>query len=239
MSNALILDPILLDQEDIAARLETDPYFADITVLQERKGITENDIQVKLGTINEKTGKCGAVAIVLMPAVRPPSQSAPGPVYSVNPVVQVLEMPLLNLGETGTGKFVEQIATRVRQLIHYFSPGRGYVFDFAGQEPVAVQEGERSYAVSFRRLGQDERLPKVANVLIDPDEGTAPISVALSCPTIGAAIWFTLDGSPPSPASAAAQLYAAPIALTTAATLRAAAFLVGSDASNISQAIFD
>lgn len=238
MSDVLILDPVVLDQEDIAARLSDDSFFSDIPVILERKGVTENDIEVALGTVNQKSGKAGVVAIVLMPTLRPSSQSAPGPSYRVAPSIQVIEMPLINLGETGTGKFVEQIATRVRQLIHYWNPGRGYVFDFFGQDPLPVRAGLRSYAVNFARLGQDDRSPKVANVLIDPEEGAAPATVTLSCPTAGAAIWYTLDGSPPTPGNAAALLYSAPIDVAAAATLRAAAFTDGLDASNISQADF-
>ncbi|MDD2763486.1 MAG: chitobiase/beta-hexosaminidase C-terminal domain-containing protein [Opitutaceae bacterium] len=238
MSDALILDPIVLDQTDIAARLAADDFFADIPVILERKGITENDIEVALGSLNQQSGKAGAVAIVLMPSLRPAGPSAPGPEYRVAPAVQVIEMPLINLGDTGTGKFVEQIAARVRQLIHYWSPGRGYVFDFAGQDPINAREGLRSYAVNFLRLGQDDRGPKVGNVLISPDEGVAPVEVTLSCPTAGAAMWYTLDGSAPTPSNPAAQLYAAPFNVATAATLRAAAFAAGLDASNVFQATF-
>jgi hypothetical protein len=147
-------------------------------------------------------------------------------------------MPLMNLGDSGTGKFVEQIATRVRQLIHYWAPGRGYVFDFAGQEPINARDGMRSYAVNFHRNGMDERASKVGNVLIDPDTGAAPQQVTLTCATAAAAIWYTLDGSAPTPTNASAHLYAAPFQVADRMTLRAGAFKDGMDAGNVFQATF-
>jgi hypothetical protein len=228
-------DALELDQEDIGGRLSADPYFADITVLVQRKGVTENDIEAALSVINEKIGKIGAIAIIIMPELQPDSGQTPGARYFVRTTVQVIEQPLFNLGDTGTGKSAEQIAERIRQVLHFFSTGRGNVYTFDGMQPIAVEEGKISYGVAFRRVGGDSAIIKVADVEITATGAAAPATVTLACATAGAAIWYTTDGSFPSSANATATQYTVPFAQATAATIRAAAEKSGLQQSNVRQ----
>lgn len=77
----------------------------------------------------------------------------------------------------------------------------------------------------------------VATPLIDPPGGllTGPAPVTLACDTPSATIHYTLDGSSPSQAS---PVYSTPIDITTAATLKARAFVSGMTDSAIATASF-
>jgi hypothetical protein len=230
-------DPLSRDQDDFFARLSLDSFFAEISVLEQRKGVTESDVEVALSTLNEKAGKIGAVVIVLMPDLVPTEPDAPGPEYRVRSTVQVITQALFNESATGTQKSAEQIAQRVRQLLHRFGTGAG-VFSFAGMEPIAQDAGKVSYGVTFTRLARDEDLPRCGTPLIDPDEGAAPQLVTLTCATAGASLYSTTDGSYPSSANDAATLYTAPFNVATACTLRVAAEKAGMQQSNVAEATF-
>lgn len=228
------LDPIELDQEDIFALLQADPYLATVPVLLQRKGVTESDIETALSTLNSAGGAVGAVLIVIMPALKPESPDAPGPLYNVTLSVQVVTSPLFALAEGGSGFSSEQLATRVRQLLHLRNLGRGGVLCFASVEPLPGDEGKVSYGVTFTRRGNDAPLVKCARPQITFGGG----NVTIACATLGATIIFTVSGQYPSPAADAADdalIYAAPVALAPLVTVRAVAYADGFAQSDCAQ----
>lgn len=225
MSSAL-----LQDQLDAFARLQADATFAAVPVLLQRKGVTESDIEIALGTLNAKSGLAGALAVVLMPTLEPDSPDAPGPRYRVVLSVQVIEQPLINLGDSGTGQTAEQLAERVRQLLHHASFGRGGSWAFSGMDPLEQGEGKISYAVKFSRLAGDAS----GDRLVPPGLALAAGIVTATHADAVAALWYTLDGSYPWPGNSTATLYTAPVALSAPTTLRAAAYRTGYQASSIS-----
>lgn len=235
MSDAL--DSLTRDQEDFYARLSADPLFSDVKVLEQRKGVVESDIEVALATLNEKSGKLGAVAIVIMPDLVPSEKATAVPEYRVRAAVQVIAQAILNDGEDGTGKTAEILARRVRQLFHNFSGGHGGTFTFAGMEPIQRSPSEASYVATFTRLARDGDYPRLGQPLITPDEGAAPQNVTLTAAD-GAAIYYTLDGSYPWSGNDEATLYSAPVAVATAATLRAVAYKDGYQSSDVASADF-
>lgn len=224
-------DTLLQDQLDIAGCLEADAFFSDVPVLVQRKGVTESDIEVALSTLNEKAGKMGALLVVLMPALQPDSPDAPGPRYRIIATVQVIEQPLFNLGDDGTGKSAEQISERVRQLLHHVSFGRGGVWTFAGMEPVEQGEGKIAYGVRVSRLAGDSTGARIPTPTITA-AGTAPTTATITCADTAAALWYTTDGSYPWPGNPTATLYTAQVTLTAAATLRSVAYRADYQASN-------
>jgi hypothetical protein len=213
-----------LDQEDITGRLEADSYFVSSTpVLQQRKGITEDDVQIAMQTVQPGT-KCGTVVIVLMPKMIPEARDAAGPRYWVRYAVQVIDYPLYRRQTgIGTGVSAEAICDRVRQILHRFSPGRGQTIYFDGLEPVPVKEGQVSYVVYFRCLGADSPPTQCATCGISPASGAGPLTVTLTNSTSGASIYYTTDGSYPSAQNATATLYSAPFTAAAAALVRAVA----------------
>lgn len=229
-----------LEQEDFFERLKADPFFSDVTVLLQRKGVTDSDVDEALSVLNEKAGKIGACAIVLLPSQSPEDPNVPGPRYQIIQTVQIIEQPLFNLGDTGTGKSAEQISQRVRQILHHFSNGYGGTYNFAGLEPIAADAGKISYGVKFSRAGGDAAIAKATLPTISTTPAVGPATgwdITLTCATLGAAIWYTTDGSYPSSANANAHLYGAPFNQATAATLRAAAEKSGMQQSNVRQLV--
>jgi len=67
--------------------------------------------------------------------------------------------------------------------------------------------------------------PQVATPVFSPTGGASvPTNVTITCATLGAAIYYTLDGTAPTPSSTS---YSGPVALATAGVLRAAGFTNG------------
>jgi hypothetical protein len=103
---------------------------------------------------------------------------------------------------------------------------------------IAVKAGSVSSSTaeaSFTVIPSSTQPP--AAPVIFPNGGTFTTcpAVTLSTTTVGASIFYTLDGSTPTMNSAA---YSAAIQLTTSAVVRAAAFLSATSESTISQASF-
>lgn len=222
-----------LDQLDIYARLQNDPFFqSGVPVLLELKGITERDVDISISTANQQNGKVGSVVIVLMPTLLPDSPNAPGPRYDTVYRVQVIDWPVVRRQTVGGSTVsADEIADRVRQIIHRFTFGRGQTVYFAGMEPVAVPNGKVSYSVRFKRTSCDNPPISVASVGISPGVngvGSGPATVTLTCATAGASIYYTTDGSYPGSDPAAcptALLYSAPFAVAAGVLVRAAAEL--------------
>ncbi len=230
---------LVQDQEDIQGRLNGDPFFAGITVLLQRKGNIDAQVEQNLSVLNEKGGKIGLVAIVLMPTLTATAPDAPSPLYDVKATIQVIESPTFNLGDGGTGISAEQVAQYCRQILHHFSDGRGNVWVFQGMDPLPVEEGKISYGVNITRRGGDSKIAKVAKPVIAPTSGATPQAITLTCATAAAAIWYTIDGSYPSAEGETAALYEAPFQLAAAATVRAAAQKVGLQQSDVVEATFN
>lgn len=78
---------------------------------------------------------------------------------------------------------------------------------------------------------------KVATPKFSPDGGVfqTPQAVTISSDTLGAAIYYTLDGTDPSETS---TLYAAPIVVSESTTIKAIAYKEGLDASSIVTATY-
>lgn len=231
-------DPLYQDQLDTFARLQADDFFSDVAVLLQRKGVTDSDIEVALSTLNTKSGKMGALAVVLMPELTPDSSESAGARYKITLAVQVIEQPLFNEGSDGTGKSAERLAERVRQLLQQSSFGRGSTWSFAGMEPISQGDGKISYGVKFARLGGDpfgDRLPTPAITAT----GSGPISITLVCADTVASLWYTLDGSYPWPGNPTAALFQphTAVEVAIACTLRAAVYRSGYQPSNIASAI--
>lgn len=232
-------DQIERDQDDFADRYAFDPFFAQITVLKELKGVIESDVDVALSTLNEKGGKIGAVVIVLQPGIKPTEPDAAGPEMQIRAAVQVITQALFNDGPDGTGMSNGRIAAKIRQLTHRFVNGGG-TWSFAGTDPLPTDPGKISSVTYFTRRARDEEYPRCGTPLIDPDSGAVPQLITLTTGTDGAAIYYTTDGSYPSSANPNATRYTTPFNLAAACTLRCAAEKPDASfqQSNIAQAIF-
>lgn len=231
---------IELDQDDLTERMESDEVFAQtVKVFSQRKGITENDVMTQLGAVNQINGKAGAAIIVLMPQLTPNAPDAPGPMYYVRYPIQVIDWPVMRRMAGGVGISAETLAQRVRQIVHGTMFGRGQALYFDGLDPSPMADTTQvSYIVYFKRVGNDPQLARPGNVYFSPSSGTAPLSVTLTCPTVGVDIWYTTDGSYPGPENDESTLYTAPIAVSAGLTIRASAVITGYQQGDVTQATY-
>lgn len=227
-------DELELDQEDFYGRLLADAYLVDIAILLQRRGVTENDIERALSTLNKRGNKVGAVAIVLMPELEPENPNLPTPSYRVRLVIQVIEHPLISRSSNGAGKSAEQIAKRIRQVGHHFITGRSgssNTWHWDGMQPEEVPAGKVSYSVAFRRVAGDDLLQKVATpVIVATPAVPDGFNVEITCATAGAAIQRSVDGSYPTTPHVEPSFHVA-----AGTTVRAAATLVGKQQSNVAE----
>ncbi len=104
-----------------------------------------------------------------------------------------------------------------------------------GTQTTLIKPGN-SQNVVFR-LSEPTSAGKVATPTIVPEGGTfsGSQSVVITCPTDGASIRYTLDGTTPS---ASSTLYTAPITITAATTVKAIAQKAGWEDSALAEASF-
>lgn len=213
----------------VAQRLEADAYFADIPVLVEDKGATDADIAQALGTINERSGKLGVVAIVNCPEERAGAADMPGPESLIIVPVTVLENPLFNRDATSgdTMKPWPRVGQRVKALLHHFNPGTGQVLYFDGGER-EINDAENGYTYRFRIVTGPDPLPKPFVPQI-----SGPASAVQIVSTPGAAIYFTTDGSYPREGGETSTLYTEPFEVEPGTLVTAASYLTNYQGSDI------
>lgn len=212
--------------------IESHQYFCDIPVVVFDKGNVEKELATKTSVITSKGGKKG-VAVVIMPVIADDEEAELvfGPM-TLRIGVQVVEQVELNNGPYGTGKSARKVARKLRDVI---KPCRfvGLTTDFVTEKNciTPVDMGKqladlvRGYMFTcYTWEADDEELNQVAMPQFSKVEDSGP-RLKMECATPGAQIWYSLDDSLPGPNRPGSLLYAAPIAITDDAVLRAAAFL--------------
>jgi len=223
---------------ELAARLESDPFFQDIPVIIAVKGNVAREFQRKQAVITSKSGKSGVCVIVLQIIADDIYEGLPAGPMKLKPAFQVIENVELNNRASGTGKSARKVARHIIKNIK-LAGFRGIVqamkCDKPAIEPVDIKElGEScvSEQVNFTcQEFSDEQfqycLPPVASQV------PGQLQVALASNTAGAQIWFTTDDSFPYPGDqqvfpgSTSQQYQGPIAaqLNTPIILRACTYL--------------
>ena len=230
-----LLEQIQVDCEE---RLKADPWFGDLAIIEQRKGVTLDELKQRLSVGLGRGGKVGACILVLMPGGGPQDQT-PGPrLYLVQSFI-VLVHPELNSRSTGTGKSAEEIAYRILQLFNFAHLGYGAVLESESDALVPTDsfDGLVGYQVNLHTAAGEVPLSRVITPSISAPGTAAPQTITITTATAGAAIWYTTDGSYPSSANANAHAYGAPFTQATAATVRAAAEKSGLQQSNVTQLI--
>lgn len=248
-------DTTLIDiQADIVDRLLSDDYFDDISVLSERVNEFDYEVQLALGIVTGRAGKCGALVIVQQPtAVDEMPNVLFGPLDTEWTVLVLEEAKINRAPETGTGKPALAIARRVARVLkltHFGGSGRllrpgsplitpaEALIDVGGEyfAPVA-------YAVKFNCSEADsDAFTKVARPAISPAGGSvsvsSPATVTLTCSTNDSSIWYSTDGSYPRPGGPGSSEYSAAFDISEECQLRVAATKFGSIPSDVVAADF-
>jgi hypothetical protein len=226
---------------ELQACLEGDDFFSDIPVLVYEEENVRMAIERLQAVQTLKGGKRGA-AVIILPMLaddlKPNLRFGPMTLY---PSFQTLENVELNRQATGTGKSSRRIARRCRDTVkQYQLPG--LVVDLRPETPCIsalnlkqeLGDGVKSHLVRFTCL----EAPFQGPAFVKEVAGTINAGlITLSCPTAGAAIWVTADGSSPLPTNvrktSTAKLYTAPFAAAAGQLTRARAFVPGAIPSGV------
>lgn len=199
-------------QSDLEGLLLSDPALAEVPVLVERKGLTEEDVVQAIGVYNTRAGseKVGLVIIVMMPAVRKPRENAVLQL-AVTATLRIIELPVVNQGATGIGLAAEDCATHLLQLAHNWSPAQGRTLtpDADAIDPAQAPDAHIAYDVNLTWTDGLAQPPKAPRPTITYDEGSE--QVTLTCSDQDATIHYTTDGSFPHPENPAATIYNQPL----------------------------
>lgn len=103
--------------------------------------------------------------------------------------------------------------------------------------PNETFEGMIAYDIFAGKLLYVRAELKVLAPTISAAGALPTVTVTLATAEVGAAIYFTTDGTFPSEENEAATLYTTPFIQAAAATVRAAAYLAGKLGSDITQKI--
>lgn len=146
--------------------------------------------------------------------------------------VNVEERTLINRGPKGIGLSAAEIADIVLKALHWRFLGISLRSDERqGKKPYQYDDGVRGYELTFRGVWNRSVTPSCSKLKIS----AAGAVVTLSTDTAGAAIYYTIDGSLPSPTNSNATLYTAPFILGESAQVRAMACKSGMLPSDLLQ----
>ena len=225
-------------QLDISGRLDSLPAFEYVPVRSVRPRDEEEALQIQteldqtLAGLLDKNGRSGATVIVQMPTLDVRNPDIPGPDLEVTTVVRVMENPLINMGASGSRLSAETLGLAALGGLHLWDPGSGVLYARGrAMEPSLDFEGLIVYDVLISsRLGLS-----TSPTAPEPRAEVYGDQAALTCGLEGAEMRYTLDGSFPGPS---ATLYTAPLDLTGADLLRAAAYKDGLLPSSVTELHF-
>lgn len=220
-------------QEDIAARVQADEVFRNLAVITERSGDPVADIEKSIGPLAGRAGSRGLCMVVLQIAGNVELPNVPGPVLNLVVTVRVMENPVLN----NTGIEALTAARRITRLLHHYSPG-GLASCLTGLTPCIAPTRDPIAPVAYDvRFGAMDSGFVTGDKVLDPaiayQATTVPAVITITCPTPGATILTTTNGSPPYPGNRMAVPYTGSITLQDACVLRCAAHRSGMMSSNV------
>lgn len=213
-------------QQQCADRIQSDPLFAYVPVLTERIKDIQSEINQALGPLNDQNGKTGLVAIVLTPTADVNHENVFGPFFDeIRIVVRVVENVTVNQDPiTGTNVPAADAAEKICALLHHYQPD-------AANGPITVRRPSIALGKDPTNLSYDCLFKTSGGLTTIPPQAATPTVtnnsglLTLACATAGAAVFYTIDGSNPSPRNG--TLYTAPFTPGTGLTVKTRAWLAG------------
>jgi hypothetical protein len=213
-------------QEQCADRLQADSMFANVPVLTERVHDLQSEINIALGPLNGRSGRSGLVAVVLTPTANVNFSDVFGPFFDdIRITVRVLENVTQNQDATsGTGIPAAALAEQVCNLLHHFQPdnSNGPIVARKPTLSLVPDTANLVYHCRFKTSGGPRNIPPQLSA---PGITHSGGIFTLTTDTPGAAIFYTLDGSNPSPRNG--EFYTSAITPATGNTLKARAWMAG------------
>jgi hypothetical protein len=190
-------------QQGCADQLAATPYFSNVTIITEQTGDIENAIQTALA-------KLGICVIVITPTANAAFPNYLKPYFNdIKIICRTVENVILNRSTSGTGKQASEVAEMVAVTLHQFEPLGISEVVVLDTPSITIAPGGTvgkllCYDVRFKTAGGfDYTINQVATPVIAFSGDT----FALSCSTPGAAIFYTTDGSTPSPGNPSASVW--------------------------------
>jgi len=217
-------------QQEIADRLLADPLFAATPVLVEAPRDMAFDLQSGIAS-------AGTYGVVMVPQATVSAPGAPGPIFDpVEIAVRFREnIPV------AAGPHALEVAETALALLHLYRPNTiNEVFCAAPNALVRVNEPNVvAYEIRVRtQAGASYAVPQLDAPVISSAGTATPQTVTLTSAQAGAAVFYTLDGSQPSPRGVTSFLYTAPFVVSSPGMIRARAWLAGYLASTEARAIY-
>jgi len=228
-------------QNDVFGLLMSAPQLAVVNIVNERKFIMQQEIEVDAIWQTLRNGKSGCGILVEQPDVITDSPNVTGPPQSVQLSFVCFQNGDAAFTDMGSGLFAEQMEQFVIDALHLQNIGglgslvvRGNFSSPARDYPGINARRMRVSMTPFNTNQTQRTAPVVATV--------AAYICTLTCSTAGAVIYYTLDGSFPGNTSVAIDplsvsvaspgtpinpnsiLYTAPFAVASGQVLRAAAY---------------
>lgn len=148
---------------------------------------------------------------------------------------------LLDGSVNNAGVFTETYGVLSSLLWEHPDKAGHFIHTTLGYGGLKFKQGNTVIAITFADLFalatnyEPNLLPQLPDVTAAPDSGVHPQNVTLSCDVVGVAIRYTTNGLDPSELS---TLYAGPVNIAAAATLKAKAFKANWRASNTATFIY-
>ncbi len=195
-----------LFQDFVVGRIASDPLFADVLIVEVRKGEAVTEVLQRLSGERETDGKkAGAIVYILLPRLKPKTEES-GPQYEVRNAVQVAEYPKLNNAPNGLQKSSRLLSQKIDQLFHqWVIAGRAVMVESV--EPLSEEDGLVGF---MHTLLWEAGQPRPVQCLAPGVDQEADV-LGLNTPEDGVTIYYTFDGSFPGPSNADAQRYDGPI----------------------------
>jgi hypothetical protein len=208
-------------QDDIVGRIQSDPFFASITVLPEYLNDIQNQIDIAIA-------KIGICVVVSTPSARTSKPNIPGPIYDDIPIViKVGDIPTLN----STGIPAIEAAEKIASVLHHWFP-TGYGIPLqANGDVIGVLRAEDDQGnlitqceIHFKAQGgiiYDITATGTPVLTYDAIAGT----VTMTCVTPGAAIFYSEDAYATAPRTG--TVYTGPVIVAAGHLVVAQAWLSG------------
>ena len=222
-------------QKDLTLLLLGSDQLQTINVVNYREKRIQNEVDGRV-LLNGRgqSGAVGAGVLVLMPVAASDQQNVAGPVLDWEFPIIVVEQPTINFTPgQGTMLDAESIGQMVMDVLHHHADDLFGTFKVSGR-PMAMDRMWMqifpdciAYRVTLSLMkGKNLQTPRVGPVSIAFVNGSA----VLSCPTAGARIKYTLDGSSPSgdiAGNSSSIIYNGPFPVNSGDEIRAGAYLIG------------
>ena len=213
---------------DIAASLQSAPALVGVPFKAEWKMHLGQEVDVATAIQTGRNGKCGAMGIVEMPEPDNRQPNVTGVIEDQHFNIMVIEQVDLNMAQSGTQIFAEEICQRVKDALHLWADDQYGTIKVDGRTTF-VRDPERFSGCMVYRIPfvlpkcKSQQTQRCGTVQITNNAGT--ISMASS--TAGASIFYTTDGSAPcnqDGGNPQSQLFTAPFSADIGVLIRAAAF---------------